>query len=165
MCYLRLSQVCKATIFIIFKIANKLNAVSVLHLEGKRQADIVCLLGVRKDVVLKSSRQFKKLGHEVDHSREQRKQTVNTPRNWQVVKQRISRSSWVPTRKIARETGISNRSVRRMARQEHRLRPTRSEMFSSWWMKTLAYDCNDIARSLAGPQVSSWSRSFSQMRN
>lgn len=101
------------------------NRVAILELfcQGKRQCEIVRLLGVRKDVVSKAIKRYKELGHDGRRPGSGRKRTVNTSANRKIIKKRVQRNPRVSMRKIARETGISDRSVRRMAKKELNLKP------------------------------------------
>ncbi|XP_076058393.1 uncharacterized protein LOC143035330 [Oratosquilla oratoria] len=138
--------------------ANKRNAILELHLQGKRQCDIVRLLGVRKDVISKAVKRFKELGHEGDRPGRGRKRTVNTPRNRQIIKKRVLRNSRVSMRKIARETGISDRSVRRMAKQKLELKPykiQKAQLLTDENKRVRLQRCRQLIRRAAGQQ---WER-------
>lgn len=68
-------------------------------------------------------------------------------------------------RKIIRETGISNWSVRWVAKQELGLKPYKIYKLSPWRMKTSVYGCNDVVSSFRRPQVSIVSGLSSRMRS
>ena len=103
--------------------SNKRSAILELFRRGKRQCDIVRLLNVPRQTVSKAIIRFKELGHEGDRPGRGRKCTVNTPANRKIIKKRIERNPRVSVRKVARETGISDRSVRRIVKQEFGLKP------------------------------------------
>lgn len=103
--------------------SNKRSAILELFNQGKRQCDIVRLLNVSRQTVSKAINRFKELGHGGDRAGRGRKRTANTSRNRKLIKKRIMRNSRVSMRKIARETGISRESVRRIAKNELHLKP------------------------------------------
>ncbi|XP_076037187.1 uncharacterized protein LOC143022725 [Oratosquilla oratoria] len=139
--------------------ANKRNTILELHRQGKRQCDIVRLLGVRKDVISKAVKRFKELGHEGDRpGRGRRKCTINTPRNRQIIKKRVPRNSRVSLRTIARETGISDRSVRQMAKQELELKPykiQKAQLLTDENKRVQLQRCRQLIHRAAGQQ---WER-------
>ncbi|XP_054713697.1 uncharacterized protein LOC129223154 [Uloborus diversus] len=102
--------------------SNKRVAILELFRQGKRQCEIVRLLGVGKDVVSKAIKRYKKLGHDGRCPGSGRKRTVNTSANRKIIKNRVQRNPRISMRKIARETGVSERSVRRMAKEELNLK-------------------------------------------
>jgi len=103
--------------------SNRRIAILHLHDQGKRNCEIVRLLGVRGDMVSKTIKRFKEVGHAGDRPGRGRKRTVNTSQNRQIIKKRIQRNSLVSMRKIARETGMSRESVRNIAKNELGLKP------------------------------------------
>ncbi|XP_054715384.1 uncharacterized protein LOC129224863 [Uloborus diversus] len=102
--------------------SNKRVAILELFRQGKRQCEIVRLLGVGKDLVSKAFKQYKKLGHDGRRPGSVRKRTVNTSANRKIIKKRVQRNPRVSMRKIAHETGISDRSVHRIAKEELNLK-------------------------------------------
>jgi len=94
-----------------------------LHGLKKRNCEIARLLRIDPAVVCRTIKRYKELGHDGRRPGSGRKRTVNTSANRQLIRKRIKRNARVSMRKIARETGISDRSVRRMAKEEFNLRP------------------------------------------
>lgn len=99
--------------------SNPRSAILKLFIAGKRQCEIVRLLKVPKQTVSDAIKRFKELGHDGRRPGSGRKRTVNTASNRKIIKKRVQRNP----RKIARETGISERSVRRIAKEELLLKP------------------------------------------
>ena len=61
--------------------SNRRIAILHLHDQGKRNCEIVQLLGVRGDMVSKTIKRFKEVGHAGDRPGRGRKRTVNTSQN------------------------------------------------------------------------------------
>ena len=102
---------------------NQQNIILVLHEQGMRNRDIAGKLGVAPLNVRRTIKRFQELVHIGDRPRSGTKCTTNTTRNRQLIKKRIQRNSTVSMRKIARETGISRESVRRIAKHEFLVEP------------------------------------------
>lgn len=94
-----------------------------LHKIGKRNCEIAKALGVARSLVSRAVKRFRELGHDGDRRGRGRKRNVNSFRNRNIIKKRVDRNPRVSLRKIARETGISRESVRRIAKTELKLRP------------------------------------------
>ena len=103
--------------------SNKRMAILQLHDQEKQQFESVRLLGVCPDIVSRTIKQFKELGHEGDRPDRGRKCTVNTFQNSMIIKKRIQINTLVSMRKIAREMGVSRESVRNIAKNELGLKP------------------------------------------
>jgi len=103
--------------------SNKRSAILELFRAGKRQCEIVRLLNMPKQTISDAINRFKELGHDGRRPGSGRKRTVNTSANRKIIKKRVLRNRLVSMRKIARETGISDRSVRRIAKNELNLKP------------------------------------------
>lgn len=110
-------------LFLNFRMKSQRASILALHRQGKRQAEIVRLLGVPKQTVSYAVNRFKELGHDGDRLGRGRKRTVNTSRNRKIIKKRVIRNPHVSMRKIARQTGIARESVRMIAKKELNLHP------------------------------------------
>ena len=82
-----------------------------------RNCDISRKLGVAPANVRRAIKRFQELGHTDDRPRRGGMRTINTNRKRQLIKKLAQRNSPVPMRKIARETGISRKSVSRIDKQ------------------------------------------------
>ena len=99
------------------------DAIISLYEAGKRQSEIVRMLRVPQQTVSYAIKRLKKLGHKGDRPGRRRKRTINIRQNLHIIQQRIQRNPRSSMRKVARETGISRESVRRMAKKELKLKP------------------------------------------
>lgn len=116
-------QLCANSFCFVSRMSNKRSAIVELFRQKKRQCEIARLLGVSKMMVSRTVRRFEELGHDGRRPGSGRKRTANTSFNRQLIKKRVQRNPRVSLRKIARETGISDRSVRRIAKDELNLKP------------------------------------------
>ncbi|GFX77062.1 uncharacterized protein TNCV_1072621 [Trichonephila clavipes] len=72
----------------------------------------VCLLNVLRQIVSDAICHFKELCNDGQRPGNERKCTINTSRNRKAIKKRVQRNPRVSMRQIAREMGISDRSVK-----------------------------------------------------
>lgn len=138
--------------------SSKRSAILELFRRGKRQCEIVRLLNVSRQTVSKAINRFKELGHEGDRAGRGRKRTANTSRNRKIIKKRIKLNSRVSMRKIARETGISRESVRRIAKEELNLKPyklQKVQLLTDENKRVRLQRCRQLKRRAAGRQ---WER-------
>ena len=80
--------------------------------QKKRQSDIVRQLKVPQPTVSQTIARYRSLGTFEEHKRSGRSRAANTPVNRGIIRKRITRNSRVFMRKIARETGISDKTIR-----------------------------------------------------
>lgn len=102
-------------------------AILELFRSGKRQSEIVRLLGISKSTVSDAVLRYKELGHDGDRPGRGRKRTANTSKNRSIVKKRVGRNCKVSMRKIAREIGMNRESMRKIAICELGLKPYKSQ--------------------------------------
>ncbi|CAD5207799.1 unnamed protein product [Bursaphelenchus okinawaensis] len=98
-------------------------AIIKLHKEGRRQCDIAKLLNIAKSTVSGVVRRYVELGHDGDRPRSGRPATVNTRANRQWIKKRFMRNRTTSVRKMARETGLKEASLRRIVRKHLKIKP------------------------------------------
>ena len=91
--------------------------------EGKRQSEIVQLFSIRSGTVSKSKKRYELQGGLKDCPRSRRPRTIRTSRNRHVVQERVKQNPRVSMRKIVRETGISDRLIRRIIHNDIRWYP------------------------------------------
>ncbi|GFV99080.1 uncharacterized protein TNCV_1510581 [Trichonephila clavipes] len=91
--------------------------------QGKRQCEIVRLLNVPRQIVSDAICRFEELGNDVRRLGSGRKRTVNISRNRKAIEKGVQRNLRVSMRQIARDMGISDRSVRRIAKMKLGLKP------------------------------------------
>lgn len=91
-------------------------AIIALHLKGKRPCDIIRLLHLNKLTVLRVIKRYKELGNTLDRPRSGRPPTANIARNVKVLRERIRRNFKRSMRKMAKDIGISESSVRRIVK-------------------------------------------------
>lgn len=94
-----------------------------LHRLGKPNCVIARMLGIARQSVSRTIKRFIELGHGGDRPRQGKPASVNTSKNRKIIKQRLMRNPKTSLRKIARETGISDRSVRRMVKNDLAFKP------------------------------------------
>ncbi|GBM01374.1 hypothetical protein AVEN_135796-1 [Araneus ventricosus] len=109
--------------------SSKRSAILELFKRGKRQCEIVRLLNVPRQTASDAICRFKELGNHGRRPGSGRKHTVNASKNRKAIKKRVQRNPRVSMRKIARDMGISDRSVRRMAKTELGLKPYKFQNF------------------------------------
>ncbi|KOC58614.1 hypothetical protein WH47_06148 [Habropoda laboriosa] len=93
-----------------------------LYKQNKRQTDIVRLLGVKKSLLSKAIKRFKELGNTKDHPRSGRPCTANTPANCKIIRERIQRNYRRSMRKLDKEIGVDESSVRRILKNKFKLK-------------------------------------------
>ncbi|XP_053985484.1 uncharacterized protein LOC128879934 [Hylaeus volcanicus] len=103
--------------------ASKSEQILTLHQLGNRYCDIARTLGIDKSNVRRTIKRFEELGHTRRRSGSGRKRTIRTAKNRKLIRDRVNRNSRVSMRKIARECRISDRSVRRMTKEDLNLKP------------------------------------------
>ncbi|GBO01111.1 hypothetical protein AVEN_252084-1 [Araneus ventricosus] len=103
--------------------SSKRSAILELFKQGKRQCEIVRLLNSPRQAVPDAICRFKELCNDGRRPGSRRKHTMNTSKNRKAIKKRVQRNPRVSMRKIVRDMGISDRSVRQMARTELGLKP------------------------------------------
>lgn len=103
--------------------SNQREKILTLHELGNRPIEIARKLKIDKSNVRRTIRRFEELGHTGRRSGSGRKRTVRTVRNRELIRERVRRNSGISMRKIARETGISDTSVRRIAKEDLKLKP------------------------------------------
>lgn len=91
---------------------EKRAAIISLFLAGKRQVDIRRTLNVSQQLVSKTIKRYKELGTAQDRPRSGRPPTADTVRHRNLIRARVRRNSHRSMRKIARDIGISEKSVR-----------------------------------------------------
>lgn len=94
-----------------------------LHELGERNCDIARRLKCAPGTVSRSVKRFRELGHTGRRPGQGRKRTVRTARNRERIRERVRRDPRVSMRKVARDTGINDRSVRRIAKEDLHLKP------------------------------------------
>lgn len=102
---------------------NNRSKILTLHQLGKRNCEISRMLGIHRQSIERIVKRFNELGHEGDRPGRGRKATVNTSANRKIIKKRVMRNPRTSMRKVAREMGISDRSVRKMAKEVLGLKP------------------------------------------
>jgi hypothetical protein len=70
--------------------SNKRSDILALHRAGKHQIEIVQLLKEPRYAVSRAIARYNDLCHEDDRPGRGRKRTVNTSRNWQLIKKRVN---------------------------------------------------------------------------
>lgn len=103
--------------------SNKREAIIALFESGMRNCDIVRTLKAPKSTVSDAIKRFKELNTSDDRKGRGRKRTVRTAYNRKIIRQRINRNPKISMRRVALETKISNRSVRRIVKEELMLFP------------------------------------------
>ncbi|GFU75587.1 uncharacterized protein TNCV_2863021 [Trichonephila clavipes] len=81
------------------------------------------LLNVPRQTVSDTICRFQELGSDGRRPGSGRKRTVNTSKNHKAIEKRVQRNPRVSMRQIARDMGISDRSVRRNVKTELGLKP------------------------------------------
>lgn len=120
---------------------------------GYRQVDIANSLNVSKQLVSKTIKRFKDLGHDGDRPGRGRKRSVRTAKNRQIIKKRVQRNPRISLRKVSRETGISDTSVRRMAKEDLGLYPyklRKAQLLTEKNKKMRLERCRDLLARAAG---------------
>ena len=97
-------------------------AIFRLFEEGKKKREISRLLKVPEATVRKPIKRFQETGSHKDHQGRGRKKTVNSATNRQKIKGRLQRNPKWLTRKLAKATGISRRSVQRIIKDDLHLK-------------------------------------------
>ncbi|GFU76421.1 paired domain-containing protein [Trichonephila clavipes] len=103
--------------------SSKWSSILKLFQQEKRQCEIVRLLNVPIQTVSDAICRFKELGND---GRSGRKRNVNTSRNGKAIEKRAQRNPRVSMRQFDRDTGISDRSVRRIAKTQLGLKTYKS---------------------------------------
>lgn len=98
-------------------------AIISLHESGKRQCDIVNILGVSRQLVSSAIKRYVELGSIGDRPGRGRKRTVRTARNRHIIKQRLVRNPHTKVRKMSRDLGISRSTVQRIVKCDLQLIP------------------------------------------
>jgi AraC-like DNA-binding protein len=96
-------------------------AIISLYEAGKRQCEIVRLLGISRQLVSSAIKRYDELGHLGDRPGRGRKRTVRTPRLRHIVKQRLTRNPQAKVRKMARDLGVSHSTLQRVVKNELKL--------------------------------------------
>jgi len=94
-----------------------------LHELGKRNCEIARTLKIARSLVSRAIKRYNELGNTKDRPRGGSERTVRTSRNRKLIRERVKRNPRVSMRKISRETGISDRSVRRIVKEDLKLKP------------------------------------------
>ncbi|CAD5212165.1 unnamed protein product [Bursaphelenchus okinawaensis] len=105
------------------KMSNMRATVIKLHNEGKSNPEIAKLLNISRMTVYRSVKRFEELGHDRDRPRTGRPAYVNTVANRQMIKKRFKRNPRTPVRKMARETGIKESTLRYIVRKKLMMKP------------------------------------------
>lgn len=96
-------------------------AIIELHLRGNRNCEIVRQLGIDKRTVSRAISRFRELGGLEDRPRAGRPATADTPRNRNIIRNRIRRNSKRSKRKMARDLRIDEKSVRNIVKKKLKL--------------------------------------------
>uniref|UniRef100_A0A914X8P7 Tc1-like transposase DDE domain-containing protein n=1 Tax=Plectus sambesii TaxID=2011161 RepID=A0A914X8P7_9BILA len=97
-----------------------------LFTEGRRQFEIVrelAPLKVSQRLVSKTIQRYRELGNSQNRPRSGRPRSASTARNVKIVRDRLRRNPQRSARKMAQEVGISDRSLRRILRNELKVKP------------------------------------------
>ncbi|GFU57632.1 uncharacterized protein TNCV_3637891 [Trichonephila clavipes] len=81
------------------------------------------LLNIPRQTVSDAICRFKELGNDSRRPERGRKRNISTSRNRKAIKKRFQRNPRVSLKQIARDMGISDRLVRRIAKTELGLKP------------------------------------------
>ncbi|GFS81717.1 uncharacterized protein TNCV_2706641 [Trichonephila clavipes] len=103
--------------------SNKRSVILELFRRGKRQCGVVRLLNVPRQTVSDAVCRFKELGNYGRRAEKEGKRTVNSSKNRKAIEKRVQKNPRISIRQIARDMEISDRSVRRIAKTELRLKP------------------------------------------
>lgn len=106
-----------------FRMLTQRHKILSLHETGKGVMEIARSLGISHTTVSRAIKRYNQLGHTGDRPRSGRKRTVRTAATRKLVRERVRRNSRVSMRKISRDTGISDISIRRIAKEELNLKP------------------------------------------
>ncbi|CAD5223247.1 unnamed protein product [Bursaphelenchus okinawaensis] len=98
-------------------------AVIKFHNEGNSNSKIAKLLNIPRMTVYRAVKRFEELGHDRDRPKSGRPPSVNTVANRQMIKKRFMRNPRTPVRKMARETGIKETTLRRIVRKNLKMKP------------------------------------------
>jgi len=96
-------------------------AIIELHSSGNRICEIVRQLGIAKGTVCRTISRFRELGNLEDRPRSGRPTTADTPRNRNIIRNRIRRNSKRSKRKMARDLQIDEKSVRNIVKKKLKL--------------------------------------------
>ncbi|GFU66872.1 uncharacterized protein TNCV_895081 [Trichonephila clavipes] len=89
----------------------------------------VHLFNVPRQTVSDAICRFKELGNDGRPPRSARKRNVNTSRNHKAIEKRVQRNPRVSVRQITRDMGISDRSMRQIAKMVLGLKPYKLKKF------------------------------------
>lgn len=101
---------------------NKRGEIIALHNIGKGQIEIVRMLGIPKQTVSYAIKRYKELGCTKDRPRSGRPCSANTPHIRKIIRDRVRRNPRRSMRQMAREIGISEASIRNIAKNELKLK-------------------------------------------
>ncbi len=96
-------------------------AIIELHSRGNRICDIVRQLGIPRRNVSRAISRFRELGDLNDRPRTGRTVTADTPRNRNIIRNRIRRNPRRSKRKMALDIGIDEKSVRNIVKKKLKL--------------------------------------------
>ena len=88
-----------------------------------RNCEIARLLSIDPATVSRTIKRYQEEGHDGCRTGSGRKRYVRIPRNRELILERIKRNPRVSKRKIARETGISRKSLRRVVKKDLKFKP------------------------------------------
>lgn len=101
---------------------NQRVTVVELHKQGVKTADIIRTTGYERRTVYNIVKRFKETGGTADRPRSGRPITATTPENVNKVRCRIRRNREQSMRKMAKELGVDEKSIRHIVRRKLRLR-------------------------------------------
>ncbi|GFU41369.1 uncharacterized protein TNCV_3011831 [Trichonephila clavipes] len=87
------------------------------------------LLNIPRQIVSDAICRLKYIGNDSRRAGSWRKRTVNISKNHKAIEKRVQRNPRVSVRQITRDMGISDRSVRRIAKTELGLKPYKLRKF------------------------------------
>nr|CAD2146397.1 unnamed protein product [Meloidogyne enterolobii] len=103
--------------------ASQRDSIISLFLKKNSVRKISSLLDVPKSTVQDTIKKFCNHGTTKNLQKSGRPRSVSTSKNIKMIKMRVHRNSRLSMRKVARETGISGTTVRRIAKNELGLKP------------------------------------------
>lgn len=136
---------------------NQRVTIMKLHKKRMKTADIVRSTGYKQRTVYDVVKRYKETGGTADRPRSGRPTIATTPENIQKVRCRIQRNPERSMRKMAKELGISEGSVRKIVRKKLRLRSykiNRVHFLNETMKKKRLAKARRMIRLLAGARLS-----------